>query len=98
MEEYLGLADPIRRDVLNKAVLVAPGILTLPVIPSFASAGSRPMWLKEDDKEDDEVATEDLRAASLIGRVNEIPCPGARRCMGTDTRARSGTVTGSLVP
>jgi hypothetical protein len=30
-----------RRDVLRKAVFVSPLILTLPVLPSFAKAGSQ---------------------------------------------------------
>ena len=47
MENPLEFADTTRRDVLRKAVFVAPVILTLPVIPSFAKAGSN-----EDDPED----------------------------------------------
>jgi hypothetical protein len=31
-----------RREVLKKAIFVAPAILTLPALPSFASAGSQP--------------------------------------------------------
>jgi hypothetical protein len=31
-----------RREVLKKAIFVAPVILTLPALPSFASAGSQP--------------------------------------------------------
>ena len=40
MDNPLQFADATRRDVLRKAVFVAPVILTLPVIPSFAKAGS----------------------------------------------------------
>jgi hypothetical protein len=40
MENPLEFADATRRDVLRKAVFSAPIILTLPVIPSFAKAGS----------------------------------------------------------
>jgi hypothetical protein len=40
MENPLEFADTTRRDVLRKAVFIAPVILTLPVIPSFAKAGS----------------------------------------------------------
>ena len=40
MENPLQFADTTRRDVLRKAVFIAPVILTLPVIPSFARAGS----------------------------------------------------------
>jgi len=34
------LPDTTRRDVLRKAVFVTPAILSLPVIPSVAKAGS----------------------------------------------------------
>jgi len=34
------MADTTRREVLKKAVFVAPVILTLSAVPSFASAGS----------------------------------------------------------
>jgi hypothetical protein len=40
MENPLEFADTTRRDVLRKAVFSAPVILTLPVIPSSAKAGS----------------------------------------------------------
>jgi hypothetical protein len=40
MENPLEFADTTRRDILRKAVFIAPVILTLPVIPSFAKAGS----------------------------------------------------------
>jgi hypothetical protein len=40
MENPLEFPDTTRRDVLRKAVFIAPVILTLPVIPSFAKAGS----------------------------------------------------------
>ena len=40
MENPLEFADTTRRDVLRKTVFIAPVILTLPVIPSFAKAGS----------------------------------------------------------
>jgi hypothetical protein len=39
-------ADAGRRDVLRKALFVAPVVLTLAVVPSFGSAGSG------NDKED----------------------------------------------
>jgi hypothetical protein len=32
-----------RREVLKKAIFVAPVVLTLPALPSFASAGSQPV-------------------------------------------------------
>jgi len=47
MEEPL--PDTTRRDVLRKAVFITPVILTLPVIPSFARAGSN-----EGDDPDDQ--------------------------------------------
>ena len=40
MENPLEFAKTTRREVLRKAVFVAPVILTLPVTPSFAWAGS----------------------------------------------------------
>lgn len=40
MENPLEFAKTTRREVLRKAVFVAPVILTLPVTPSFARAGS----------------------------------------------------------
>jgi len=40
MKKHNAPADPVRRDVLKKAVFVAPVILTLPAIPSFAKDGS----------------------------------------------------------
>ena len=40
MEDSLEFADSTRRNVLRKAVFITPVILTLPVIPSFAKAGS----------------------------------------------------------
>jgi hypothetical protein len=40
MEDPLEFADSTRRNVLRKAVFITPVILTLPVIPSFAKAGS----------------------------------------------------------
>ena len=33
-------ADPSRRDFIKKAAYVAPAILTLPVAPAYAKAGS----------------------------------------------------------
>src|SRR5262245_4453260 len=48
MENPLEFADTTRREVLRKAVFIAPVILTLPVIPSFAKAGSNEV----DDPED----------------------------------------------
>ena len=43
------LPGTTRRDVLRKAVFVTPVILTLPVLPSFARAGSN-----GDDDQDDQ--------------------------------------------
>ena len=40
MENPLEFADTTRREILRKAVFIAPVVLTLPVIPSFAKAGS----------------------------------------------------------
>jgi hypothetical protein len=40
MENPLEFADTTRREILRKAVFITPVILTLPVIPSFAKAGS----------------------------------------------------------
>jgi len=40
MENPLEFADTTRREILRKAVFIAPVIFTLPVIPSFAKAGS----------------------------------------------------------
>jgi len=40
MENPPEFADTTRREVVRKAVFIAPVILTLPVIPSFAKAGS----------------------------------------------------------
>lgn len=40
MENNFEFGDTTRREVLRKAVFVTPLILTLPVIPSFARAGS----------------------------------------------------------
>src|SRR5262245_47725452 len=40
MENPLEFADTTRRDVLRKTVFIAPVVLTLPVIPAFAKAGS----------------------------------------------------------
>ena len=40
-----------RREVLKKAAYVAPAILTLTVVPSFASNGSGTIEEKEKDKE-----------------------------------------------
>ena len=48
MENPLEFADTTRREVLRKAVFIAPAILTLAVIPSFAKAGSN----EADDPDD----------------------------------------------
>jgi hypothetical protein len=40
MSEEFSTAGPTRREVLVKGVFVAPVILTLAAVPSFASAGS----------------------------------------------------------
>jgi len=40
MKDPLQFADTTRREILRKAVFIAPVILTLPVTPSFARAGS----------------------------------------------------------
>jgi len=45
MKNHTDPADPIRRDVLKKAVFVVPVILTLPVTPSFAQTASGPKTL-----------------------------------------------------
>jgi hypothetical protein len=39
--------QPTRREVLKKAVYVAPVILTLPAVASFAASGSR--WHRDDN-------------------------------------------------
>jgi hypothetical protein len=52
MENPLEFADTTRRDVLRKAVFIAPVILTLPVIPSFAKAGSDGADDDHDDQHD----------------------------------------------
>jgi hypothetical protein len=46
--------QPTRREVFRKAVYVAPMIVTLPAVLSFASAGSREDWHDRDkDKHKD---------------------------------------------
>jgi len=55
MENPLEFPDTTRRDVLRKAVFVAPVILTLPVIPSFAKAGSDE-HLDQDDPTDGDIS------------------------------------------
>ena len=55
MENPLEFPDSTRRDVLRKAVFVAPVILTLPVIPSFAKAGSDE-HLDQDDPNDGNIS------------------------------------------
>jgi hypothetical protein len=40
MAEEYGPAGETRREMLQKAVFVAPVVLTLAAVPSFASAGS----------------------------------------------------------
>ena len=52
MENPLEFADTTRRDVLRKAVFVTPVILSLPVIPSFAKAGSNVEHAEQDDPKD----------------------------------------------
>jgi hypothetical protein len=49
MENPLESADTSRRDVLRKAVFVTPVIVSLPVLPSFAKAGSN---VEQDDPSD----------------------------------------------
>ncbi len=40
MSEQFGAAESTRREVLKKAAFVVPIVLTFPIVPSFASAGS----------------------------------------------------------
>jgi hypothetical protein len=47
MKKHTGPSDPIRRDVLKKAVFVAPLVLTLPAVPAFAQKGSSTLPPKE---------------------------------------------------
>jgi len=54
MESPLEFADTTRRDVLRKAVFITPVILTLPVIPSFAKAGSNAA--EQDDPNDGNIS------------------------------------------
>jgi hypothetical protein len=56
MENPLAFADTTRRDVLRKAVFIAPVILTLPVIPSFAKAGSDGGDDDHDDQNDGNIS------------------------------------------
>ena len=55
MENPLEFADTTRREILRKAVFIAPVILTLPVIPSFAKAGSNGADDPEEHGEQDNV-------------------------------------------
>jgi len=57
MENPLEFADTTRRDILRKAVFIAPVILTLPVIPSFAKAGSDDADGQDDHGDDQDGAT-----------------------------------------
>jgi hypothetical protein len=41
-----------RRDVIRKSVYITPVIVTLPVLPSFASAGSDSPKFKDDKGKD----------------------------------------------
>jgi len=50
MSEGFKGQETTRREVLRKSVFVAPAILTLAAVPSFASAGSGP---HNEDKKDD---------------------------------------------
>jgi hypothetical protein len=45
-------SDVTRREVLAKAIYMAPAIVTLPVLLSFASAGSGHDGNDKDDKKD----------------------------------------------
>jgi hypothetical protein len=54
MENPLEFADTTRRDVLRKAVFITPVILTLPVIPSIAKAGSNAA--EQDDPNDGNIS------------------------------------------
>ena len=56
MENPLEFADTTRRDVLRKAAFVTPVILSLPVIPSFAKAGSNIEHLDQDDPIDGNIS------------------------------------------
>ena len=55
MENPLEFADTTRRDVLRK-VFVTPVILTLPVLPSFARAGSNVEHVDQDDPNDGNIS------------------------------------------
>ncbi len=46
MAEQKRLSGPTRREVVKKAVYVAPVVLTLAVSPSFAGRGSGPKNLR----------------------------------------------------
>jgi hypothetical protein len=63
MENPLEFADTTRRDILRKAVFIAPVILTLPVIPSFAKAGSD----SGDDEHDDQSDGHDGNDGNISG-------------------------------
>jgi hypothetical protein len=54
MESPLECANTTRRDVLRKAVFITPVILSLPVIPSFAKAGSNAA--EQDDPNDGNIS------------------------------------------
>jgi hypothetical protein len=54
MESPVEFANTTRRDVLRKAVFITPVILSLPVIPSFAKAGSNAA--EQDDPNDGNIS------------------------------------------
>ena len=56
MENSLEFPDTTRRDVLRKAVFVTPVILSLPVVPSFARAGSNVEHEEQDDPNDGNIS------------------------------------------
>jgi len=51
MSEKVTSPNTTRREVLKKAVFVAPTIITRPATPSFASAGSRDHEPHEHDRD-----------------------------------------------
>ena len=64
MENPLQFPDATRRDVLRKTVFVAPVILSLPVIPSFAKAGSESDGWDESNETNNPVGSTDTSGGS----------------------------------
>ncbi len=71
MDNPLEFADTTRREVLRKAVFISPAILTLPVSPSFAKAGSNAA--EQDDPNDGN------SSGSSSGSSGDSQSPGRRR-------------------